>query len=188
MMPQLRKQLGTSAGTLSRNDAKGLLQKLESEVNGELDRRSLIEAQQFLEQLAKQRRGTGEGDAEIAGGRGEDPNGNYERGPGESNLPGKEPGKSPSGERSLPSFAAGSPAQVKGMLNQGGSEGLVFKGKPMPGKTQTSQEDVFASYRRQAEAEINTEKVPDALKETVRNYFLSLEGGEEATRRKPMGR
>jgi hypothetical protein len=65
------------------------------------------------------------------------------------------------------------------MLNPGGSEGLVFKGKPTPGKPETSQDDVFASYRRQAEAELNTEKVPDALKETVRNYFLSLENGAE---------
>ena len=42
-----------------------------------------------------------------------------------------------------------------------------------------SQDDVIASYRRQAEAELNTERVPEALKETIKNYFLSLGIGEE---------
>jgi hypothetical protein len=179
MLPQLKKQLGNSADSLSRDQAKALMQKLESDVNGELDRRSLLEAQQFLEQLAKRRGEKGEGDAQMAAGSGQNADGDYERGSGESNLPGKEPGKIPSGERSLPAFEGGSPAQVKGMINPGGSEGLVFKGKPVPGKTSTSQDDVVASYRRQAEAELNTEKVPDALKDTVRNYFLWLGNGEQ---------
>lgn len=179
MLPQLKKYLGNDASTMARGDAKSFLQRLESQVNGELDRRSLLEAQQFLEQLAKQRGEKGEGDTQVAAGGGQEAAKDFDRGSGESNLPGKEPGKSPSGERSLPAFAGGSAAQVKGMLNPGGSEGLVFKGKPTPGKPETSQDDVFASYRRQAEAELNTEKVPDALKETVRNYFLSLENGAE---------
>jgi hypothetical protein len=37
---------------------------------------------------------------------------------------------------------------------------------------------VVANYRRQAEQELNSEKVPAALKETVRKYFLSLEEGK----------
>ena len=43
-----------------------------------------------------------------------------------------------------------------------------------------SQDEVIASYRRQAEAELNTERVPEALKETIKNYFLSLGMSETA--------
>ena len=39
---------------------------------------------------------------------------------------------------------------------------------------------MIASYRRQAEAELNTERVPEGLKETIKNYFLSLEMSETA--------
>ena len=39
----------------------------------------------------------------------------------------------------------------------------------------TSQDEVIASYRRQAEAELGTERIPEELKGTIRNYFLSLE-------------
>jgi hypothetical protein len=34
---------------------------------------------------------------------------------------------------------------------------------------------VIATYRRQAEQELNTERVPEALKETIKKYFLSLD-------------
>jgi hypothetical protein len=44
----------------------------------------------------------------------------------------------------------------------------------VPGKSTTSPEEVVASYRRQAEQELNSERVPEALKETIKNYFLSL--------------
>ena len=51
----------------------------------------------------------------------------------------------------------------------------MFKGKPTPGKSALAPQEVVANYRRQAEQELNSEKVPAALKETVRKYFLSLE-------------
>ena len=38
------------------------------------------------------------------------------------------------------------------------------------------QDEIIASYRRQAEAELNSERVPEALKETIKQYFLSLSG------------
>ncbi|HEX7227865.1 MAG TPA: hypothetical protein VF353_08820, partial [Candidatus Binatia bacterium] len=61
-----------------------------------------------------------------------------------------------------------------GMIGQGNSSGVALKGKPSAGKTEVSQEEVIATYRRQAEQELNTERVPEALKETIRKYFLSL--------------
>jgi hypothetical protein len=96
-----------------------------------------------------------------------------------SNLPGKEPGKREEGETSLPNFPAGAAAHVKGLLGEGNSRSLELKGKPSAGKSEVSQDEVIASYRRQAEAELSTERVPDALKETIKNYFLSLGIGEE---------
>jgi hypothetical protein len=51
----------------------------------------------------------------------------------------------------------------------------MFKGKPLPGKSTVSPSEVVASYRRQAEQELNSERVPEGLKETIKNYFLSLE-------------
>ena len=84
--------------------------------------------------------------------------------------PAKERAESPS----LPEFQPGAAAQVKGLLGEGEQQRLGIKGKPSPGKSEVSQDEVIASYRRQAEAELNTERVPEALKETIKNYFLSL--------------
>ena len=75
-------------------------------------------------------------------------------------------------------FQAGAATHLKGLLGEGYSSGMVLKGKPSPGKSEISQDEVIASYRRQAEAELNTERVPEALKETIRNYFLSIGAGE----------
>jgi hypothetical protein len=97
-----------------------------------------------------------------------------------SNLPGKEPGKRETESPSLPEFQPGAAAHVKGLLGEGNSSGLVLKAKPSPGKSEVSQDEVIASYRRQAEVELNTERVPEALKETIKNYFLSLGIGEGA--------
>jgi anti-sigma28 factor (negative regulator of flagellin synthesis) len=72
----------------------------------------------------------------------------------------------------LPAAAA---TQLKGMIGQGNSSGVALKGKPSAGKTEVPQEEVIATYRRQAEQELNTERVPEALKETIKKYFLSLD-------------
>jgi anti-sigma28 factor (negative regulator of flagellin synthesis) len=79
----------------------------------------------------------------------------------------------------LPEFRADASTQVKGALGAGESTSLFFKGKPTPGKSTVSQEEVVASYRRQAEQELNSERVPEALKETIKNYFLSLGEGNK---------
>jgi len=59
-------------------------------------------------------------------------------------------------------------------VGAGESSALDFKGKPTPGKSVVPPAEITASYRRQAEQELNSERVPDALKETIRNYFMSL--------------
>ena len=182
-LPQLKKQFerqGQTGQSLSQGDLKSLLEKLDKQATRELDRRTLLEAQQFLEQLMKQGQGEkGESDVRVAGPGERDSPEDGERTNNRSNLPGKEPGKREAESASLPEFQAGAAAHVKGLLGEGNTSGVVLKAKPSAGKSEVSQDEVIASYRRQAEAELNTERVPEALKETIKNYFLSLGIGKE---------
>jgi hypothetical protein len=177
-MPQLKRQMNKaerSGEGPSQRELKAFLDQLERQVSGELDRRALLDAQQYLQQMMKQGQGEkgenyartgdqGEEDAAAEGAREKNP----------SNLPGKEPGKKNDETRSLPEVRADTSTHVKGALGEGESSGLMFKGKPVPGKSTVSPSEVVASYRRQAEQELNSERVPEALKETIKNYFLSL--------------
>jgi hypothetical protein len=181
-LPQLKKQFereGQAGQSLSHNDLQSFLDKLEKQATGELDRRTLLDAQQFLEQLMKQGQGEkGESNVRMAGPGERDTPDDGERTNNRSNLPGKEPGKREAESQALPEFQPGAAAHVKGLLGEGSSSGLVLKAKPSAGKSEVSQDEVIASYRRQAEVELNTERVPEALKETIKNYFLSLGIGE----------
>jgi hypothetical protein len=176
-LPQLKRQFdlqNQKGGDLGHNDLKSFLDKLEKQTTGELDRRTLLEAQQYLDRLMKEgQKDKGESDVQTAGQSKEDLPEEGEKINNRSNLPGKEPGKR-EGESSLPNFQAGAAAHVKGLLGEGNSRSLELKGKPSAGKSEVSQDEVIASYRRQAEAELNTERVPEGLKETIKNYFLSL--------------
>ncbi|MGE5820060.1 MAG: hypothetical protein ACM37Z_18695, partial [Deltaproteobacteria bacterium] len=91
-------------------------------------------------------------------------------------LPGTEPGQKTKGFSALPQIQGGAETHLKGSLGAGPSSSLLLKGKPSVGKSEVSQDEIIASYRRQAEAELNSERVPEALKETVKQYFLSLSG------------
>ena len=184
-MPQLRRQMDKaehSGQGPAQRDLKAFLDQLERQVSGELDRRALLDAQQYLQQMMKQGEGEkGEHYARSAPGEEDAPaDGVKEKNP--SNLPGKEPGKKSEDPGSLPEFRADASTRVKGALGEGESSGLMFKGKPAPGKSAVSPSEVVASYRRQAERELNSERVPEALKETIKNYFLSLGAGETNTK------
>ena len=139
-LPQLKRQFdreGQGAQKLNQNALQSFLDRLERQANGELDRRTLLEAQQYLEQLMKQGQGEkGERNMRAAGENGQDASGDGEKTRSHSNLPGKEPGKNEPGSQSLPEFAGGAPARVKGLIGEGDSSGLVFKGKPAPGKSE----------------------------------------------------
>jgi hypothetical protein len=178
-LPQLNRQLGKQDGggqSMSQRDAKSLLEKLDQQVSAELDRRTLLDAQEFLRQMMQQ--GTGERGETNARATGREQSGaadDGEKGPSQSNLPGSEPGKKTAAAPALPQFPAGPSTQVKALIGEGASSGIEFKGKPAPGKSLLSQQEAVASYRRQAEQDLNSERVPEALKETIRNYFLSLD-------------
>ena len=177
-LPQLKRQFdqqGQTNRSLSQNELKSFLDSMDKQVTGEMDRRTLLEAQQFLEQLAKQEHGEkAETNARVAGRGEEDLPGEGEKAKTNSNRPGSEPGKKEENQP-MPQLPPAAATQLKGIIGPGNSSGVALKGKPLPGKTEVSQEEVIATYRRQAEQELNTERVPEALKETIRRYFLSLE-------------
>ena len=182
-LPQLKRQFdreNQTATGLNQSQLKSFVDRLDKQVTGELDRRTLLEAQQFLEQMLKQGEGE-QGDNEVrVAGRGEqDKPREGEENDRRSNLPGKEPGKKREGFESQSEFSGGAKAHLKGLIGEGESSGAVLKVKPSAGKSVVARDDVIANYRRQAEAELNTERVPEALKDTIKNYFLSLGMGEE---------
>jgi hypothetical protein len=181
-LPQLKRQFDkeNQAGQrLGQNALQSFLDRLDKQATGELDRRTLLEAQQYLEQLMKQGQGErGEQKVRAPAAREQDGSGDGEKLRTHSNLPGKEPGRKDEGFQSLPEFPAGAPARVKGALGEGESSGVMFKGKPVSSKSELPQQEVIATYRRQAEAELNSERVPEALKETIKNYFMSLGANE----------
>jgi hypothetical protein len=181
-LPQLQRQLEREprAGPgLGQNELKSFLDRLDKQVTGELDRRALLDAQQFLDQMMKQGQGDkGQNQTRSAAKGDEESPADGVKDKTHSNRPGKEPGRQEEGYRSLPELRAGASTQVKGLLGEGESSGITFKGKPAPGKSGLSHADVVASYRRQAEQELNSEGVPEGLKETIKNYFMSLGGTE----------
>jgi len=176
-LPELKRQFDAAnpGAGLGSSELKAFLDKLDQQVTKELDRRALIDAQQYLEQMTKQ--GSSERGENYArsGASGEpDPNAAGAHEKSFSNLPGKEPGKQDDDVRSLPDLGSGPQSQVKGILGAGESSGLMLKGNPTAGKSAVVDSEVVASYRRQAEQELNSERVPEDLKEMIKNYFLSL--------------
>ena len=183
-LPQLKRQFdreGQARQSPGQEELKSYLDRLEQQVTGEMDRRALLDAERFLEQLMKQGQGEkNDAGLQVAGGREQESLDRGEKPEKRSTLPGSEPGSKETPPQAAPEFQAGAATHLKGLLGEGESSGLALRGKPSAGKSQVSEEEVIASYRRQAEAELNTERVPEALKETIKQYFLSLGMGEGA--------
>ena len=176
-LPELKRQFDAAnpGAGMGSSELKAFLDKLDQQVTKELDRRALIDAQQYLEQMTKQGSPErGENYARSDANGEPDPNaaGLHEK--SFSKLPGKEPGQQDADVRSLPDLRSGPQTQVKGILGAGESSGLMLKGNPTGGKSALADSEVVASYRRQAEQELNSERVPEELKEMIKNYFLSL--------------
>jgi hypothetical protein len=181
-MSQLKKQLDLQQGggrELSRSDLKALLDKLEEKTAGELDRRALLETEEYLKSLPERDRNRGGDGRTPADGIAERDSIEQRlredlRGTAPGDAPGEKGGASPA-----PEAPGGKRAQVKGVIGEGGERSATFfKAKPAPGKSGLTQEDVVSSYRRQAESELGTERIPGELKDTIRNYFLSLENAK----------
>ena len=176
-MSQLKKQLDAQqqggARELARSDLKALVDKLEQDATGELDRRALVEAEAYLKALPERdRRGEGQPRPGWSEERDGMPEQRYDKTPG--TAPGDARGEK--GERApAPEVRGSQRAQVKGTIGEGERSATFFKGKPEAGKSRLSQDEVVGRYQRQAESELGTERIPEELKDTIRNYFLSLE-------------
>jgi len=159
---------------MSRDEMKAFLDKVDRRVSAELDRRALLETERSVQQLAQRgerRQGEPAGGNSRDGDKESPEEGGRER---DASAPGNGPGKD-QGKAPLTELAGSQRSQVKGEIREGPRSGIYFKANPMPGKSGLSQEEVVASYRRQAEAELDTERIPGELKETIRNYFLLLD-------------
>jgi hypothetical protein len=180
-LPQLKRRLEQNdrrERSLSRSELKSYLDRVGKEVAAEMDRRALLEAQQVLERMMQQGSGeTGESNAQVAGSGNPKNSNELARGENSGVLPGTEPGRKTNGAAAPPQSEGGAPTHLEGILGAGGeSLGALLKTKPVAKESKISQDEVITSYRQQAEAELNTERVPEALKETIKNYFLSLGG------------
>ena len=176
-LPQLNRRLGREPQKgqgLGQTELKEFLSRMDQQVTGELDRRTLIDAQQFLQQMMKGQGHQGEQNLRAAGQDGPEESAAGEKTKNVSNRPGTEAGTKDGAPQTPPALQGGASTQVKGQLGAGESSGIVFKGKPAPGKSGLPQQEIVASYQRQAEQELNSERVPEGLKETIKNYFLSL--------------
>lgn len=177
-LSQLKKQLDRQKGgaqAMSPGEMKAFLDKLEQDVAGEADRRALVETEEFLKELAQ--RGEGQrGDGRARPGANDKKESLGER--QLENKLGSAPGTAPGekgGAPSLPQFQGGRRDRVKGTIGEGERSATFFKATPAPGKSALARDEVISDYRRQAEAELSTEKIPGELKDTIKNYFLSLE-------------
>jgi len=176
------KRAGGAMENMGPGELRKLLERLEQESAGELERRSLADVQQFLSLLLK---GDDSGDvpaeAQIRGRTAQQQTANQDRSGGKGELPGDQPGAK-GGAARPPTARAGAATRVTGALGEGGGSGVTWRGEAKAGESKIPEQEAPASYRRQMEEELAAEKIPPALKETVKKYFLSL-GSDEKNRR-----
>ncbi len=183
-LPRLGEALqraGGAAENMGPGELQKLIDRLERQAADELERRSRADVQQFLSMLMQGREG---GDApaqeRMPGQRAQD-RADREKSGGEGALPGDEPGaKGPAAQPPLAN--AGPAARITGALGAGGSSGATWRSEAKPGESKLIEQQAPAAYRRQMEEDLAAEKIPPALKETVKQYFLSLGTDEKKPR------
>ena len=184
-LPRLGEALKRSGGAME-NMAPGELQKLldslEQQSASELDQRSRADVQQFLSMLMQgQEGGDAPAEARIPGRAAQDRSADGEKSGGKGELPGDEPGmKSPAAQ--APVAIPGAATRITGALNPGAGSGVTWRSEAKAGESKIPEQDAPASYRRQMEEELAAEKIPPALKETVKQYFSSLGADEKKQR------
>jgi hypothetical protein len=175
-LPRLGEAMKRAGGTtenMGPGELQKLLDQLDREATDELDQRTRADTQQYLSMLMPGREGgDAPAQARIPGRSVQDPAGDEKSG-GKGELPGDQPGKQ--GERGqAPVANAGAAGRVTGQLGPGASSGMTWRSEAKAGESKIPEQDAPASYRRQMEEDLAAEKIPPALKETVKQYFLSL--------------
>ena len=163
-----------STEDLEDRDVREHLEKLGRRIVSELDRRNLKETRDFLLHLLEEMKGEeAEGPSRGRGlARRRKPS-TAEMRSGRGSLPGDRPGsKGPKVQP--PPFQARAATHLKGLLGKGLSAGMTVRGEFPANKSEVPQEEVITSYQRQIEGELASEQIPKELKETIKQYFLSL--------------
>ncbi|MGH7835312.1 MAG: hypothetical protein ACREQK_16845 [Candidatus Binatia bacterium] len=181
-LPQLRKELeaGSQRGTDSAPDQmqpgqlQAFLDRLEKSATEELDRMALEEINDFLASITGGGE-RGEGSEPLQSASGEE-KGKPKRneGKGAAQMPGHQPGSKEDSREAPPAFALNPSSHLKGLLREGETRSASVKGASRINQSRAQREDVSVTYRRQAEEELASEEIPDAMKETIKKYFLSL--------------
>jgi len=153
---------------------KNFLDQLERDVAGEMDRRSLADVENFLALLLQGGQAGEVPSKSVRGGgrEGENRSDNDKTG-GKGELAGNQPG-SPAGSAQSPQAGASAITRLQGILGEGKSSGFTWRGEAKAGRSKVPEEEIAASYRRQVEEDLASEKIPQEMKETVKKYFLSL--------------
>jgi len=176
-LPRLRGELEGGPSPIEGWGTEGLtrsLRKYERGVRGELDRRALQDVQEFLGSLLAGERLLAEEDEWRGDIEGEGGLFLSEKDRKQGSLPGHQPGKREEGAPSS-SFPARAVTHLRGIFGTGKSSSLIVRGETRGEQSgQISEEEIVTSYKRQAEEELASEKIPEGVKETVRRYFLSL--------------
>jgi hypothetical protein len=183
--PRLKEEVEKGLRSRERLNEKELqrfLDQLDKDIVAELDRRTLQEIAEFLAVLLRGAEGR---DVEGAQGKelGEpfqeatktDRGGlqDAEKGRGTGSLPGDQPGTKRQALQTPP-FKARAATHLKGLLGEGKSSRLGFRGEGPAKGREVSPEEVLTSYRRQAEEELASERIPEGLRDAIKSYFLSL--------------
>ncbi len=161
-----------SSENLDKKEMMKFLKELEEKTRAELDRRALMETQQYLLLLLDGM----EGDARRPLESRQSPLGSTSTTRDDKTkgrLPGDQPGtREP--RIQFPRFRARAETHLKGLVEKGLSAGFTLRGEVKGKESKIPQEDIVAQYRRQAEGELASEQIPQDLKETIKKYFLSL--------------
>lgn len=177
-LPHLSEEIERRFQAVERLDERDLgraLDQIEKEADAELDRDTLLELRDFLEQMlqgteagqvARTLRQAGKDEAARLSGR--------ERLREKGAQPGNQPGAREETAQALPSLQARAGTHLKGLLGEGKSRSLSLSTEPAGRKSRIAEEEVVTSYRRRAEEEVASEQIPEGLKETIKRYFLSL--------------
>lgn len=185
--PALRQELGRRLsaeqlreGSPSSAELQSALEAVEAELVTELDRATQREIRQFVASLLSHPGGQEKRpEAEAAGALARAPSDKLQPNDSRAQLPGSEAGRKRGDEGQAATRSGGVATQLSGVVRQGSGASAVVRAESPKGESRLAPREVLARYQRQAEEALASEEIPEALRETVRNYFLSLGGEQE---------
>ena len=174
---------GAAFETLGKDEMREVLERVEKKMLSELDRLTLSEIRDFLGSLVEEMDDKDEADATEQKGGSELASSSESNEPTRSGShPGNQPGTSGDALLSSRPLEARAPLGLAGLVKEGRSVGFGFQAAGRGQKSKIPQEEVVASYQRQAEEDLGSEEIPEGFKEAIRDYFLSLGRGADESR------